>query len=36
VEWILKLLSTPELIFTEEIDPSVGLQGFQARRIALT
>ena len=25
---------TPELIFTEEIDPAVGLQGFQARRIA--
>ncbi len=25
---------TPHLIFTEEIDPSVGLQGFQARRIA--
>jgi succinyl-CoA synthetase beta subunit len=25
---------TPELIFTEEVDPSVGLQGFQARRIA--
>ncbi len=25
---------TPEKIFTEEIDPSVGLQGFQARRIA--
>jgi len=25
---------TPDLIFTEEIDPSVGLQGFQARRIA--
>jgi succinyl-CoA synthetase beta subunit len=24
----------PHLIFTEEIDPSVGLQGFQARRIA--
>jgi succinyl-CoA synthetase beta subunit len=22
---------TPHLIFTEEIDPSVGLQGFQAR-----
>jgi succinyl-CoA synthetase beta subunit len=22
---------TPELIFTEEVDPSVGLQGFQAR-----
>ncbi|HUH51793.1 MAG TPA: ADP-forming succinate--CoA ligase subunit beta [Flavobacterium sp.] len=26
--------STPHLIFTEEIDPAVGLQGFQARRIA--
>ena len=25
---------TPHLIFTEEIDPSVGLQAFQARRIA--
>ncbi|MCK5824871.1 MAG: ADP-forming succinate--CoA ligase subunit beta [Ichthyobacteriaceae bacterium] len=25
---------TPELIFTEEIDPKVGLQGFQARKIA--
>jgi succinyl-CoA synthetase beta subunit len=25
---------TPHLIFTEEIDPSIGLQGFQARRIA--
>ena len=25
---------TPHLIFTEEIDPSVGLQGFQARKIA--
>lgn len=25
---------TPELIFTELIDPAVGLQGFQARRIA--
>jgi len=25
---------TPELIFTEEIDPAVGLQGFQARKIA--
>ena len=25
---------TPHLIFTEEIDPAVGLQGFQARRIA--
>jgi succinyl-CoA synthetase beta subunit len=25
---------TPHLIFKEEIDPSVGLQGFQARRIA--
>jgi succinyl-CoA synthetase beta subunit len=25
---------TPELIFTEEIDPSVGLQGFQTRKIA--
>jgi succinyl-CoA synthetase beta subunit len=25
---------TPELIFTEEIDPAVGLQGFQARRMA--
>jgi hypothetical protein len=25
---------TPHLIFTEEIDPSVGLQGFQARQIA--
>lgn len=26
--------STPHLIFNEEIDPSVGLQGFQARKIA--
>ena len=26
--------NTPELIFTETIDPSVGMQGFQARRIA--
>lgn len=26
--------NTPELIFTEEIDPSVGIQGFQARKIA--
>ncbi|CAG0909492.1 unnamed protein product [Cyprideis torosa] len=25
---------TPEKIFTEDINPSVGLQGFQARRIA--
>lgn len=25
---------TPHLIFTEEVDPRVGLQGFQARRIA--
>jgi len=25
---------TPEEIFTEEIDPKVGMQGFQARRIA--
>jgi succinyl-CoA synthetase beta subunit len=25
---------TPHLIFTEEIDPTTGLQGFQARRIA--
>jgi succinyl-CoA synthetase beta subunit len=25
---------TPHLIFTEEIDPNIGLQGFQARRIA--
>lgn len=25
---------TPHLIFKEEVDPSVGLQGFQARRIA--
>ena len=25
---------TPELIFTEEIDPATGLQGFQARKIA--
>jgi succinyl-CoA synthetase beta subunit len=34
-EWILKKLqNTHHLIFTEEIDPSVGLQGFQARRIA--
>jgi succinyl-CoA synthetase beta subunit len=31
VEWILKKLqNTPHLIY-EEIDPSVGLQGFQAR-----
>ncbi len=26
--------STPHLIFTEEIDPTLGLQGFQARKIA--
>jgi succinyl-CoA synthetase beta subunit len=26
--------STPELIFTEEVDPAVGLQGFQCRKIA--
>ena len=26
--------ATPELIFKESIDPAVGLQGFQARRIA--
>lgn len=26
--------NTPELIFKEEIDPKVGLQGFQARKIA--
>ena len=26
--------NTPHLIFKEEIDPTVGLQGFQARRIA--
>ena len=26
--------STPEIIFKEEIDPRVGLQGFQTRRIA--
>ena len=26
--------STPHLIFTEEVDPAVGLQGFQARRVA--
>jgi succinyl-CoA synthetase beta subunit len=25
---------TPELIFKEEVDPTVGLQGFQARRVA--
>ena len=25
---------TPHLIFTEEIDPQLGLQGFQARRVA--
>ncbi len=25
---------TPHLIFTEEIDPTIGLQGYQARRIA--
>lgn len=25
---------TPELIFKEEIDPAVGIQGFQARRVA--
>jgi len=25
---------TPHLIFTEEIDPSIGLQGFQCRKIA--
>ena len=26
--------STPHLIFTEEIDPTIGFQGFQARKIA--
>jgi succinyl-CoA synthetase beta subunit len=26
--------NTPELIYKEEVDPKVGLQGFQARRIA--
>lgn len=26
--------TTPELIFKEEIDPSLGIQGFQARKIA--
>jgi len=26
--------STPEKIFTEEIDPSLGIQGFQARKVA--
>ena len=26
--------STPERIFTEEIDPAVGIQGFQARKVA--
>ena len=26
--------STPDKIFTEEIDPTVGIQGFQARKIA--
>lgn len=26
--------NTPHLIFTEEIDPKVGLQGFQARKVA--
>lgn len=26
--------ATPEKIFTEEVDPAVGLQGFQARKIA--
>ena len=26
--------NTPELIFKEEINPKVGLQGFQARKIA--
>ena len=26
--------STPHLIFTEDIDPSLGLQGFQARKVA--
>lgn len=26
--------NTPHLIFTEEVDPKVGLQGFQARKIA--
>ncbi len=26
--------STPEKIFTEEIDPTVGIQGFQARKVA--
>ena len=35
MEWILKLLlKNTHLIFKEEIDPRVGLQGFQARRIA--
>ena len=28
--------NTPELIFTEEIDPAHGLQSFQARNVALT
>ena len=34
--WILKTVAeeTPHLIFTEEIDPSVGLLPFQARRVA--
>jgi succinyl-CoA synthetase beta subunit len=27
-------LETPEQIFTEEIDPRVGIQDFQCRRIA--
>ena len=26
--------ATPHLIFTEDIDPSLGLQGFQARKVA--
>ena len=26
--------ATPHLIFTEEVDPALGLQGFQARKIA--
>ena len=34
--WILKRLrkKTPERIYKEEVDPKVGLQGFQARKIA--
>ena len=34
-EWTLKQSQKkPHLIFTEEIDPAVGIQGFQARKVA--